>query len=656
MCGIVGIVARPSASVHVRVLHAATDALKHRGPDDEGYLVVDRERKSTSCAGDDTDGRLPLPHVRSLSNAEWNIGLGHRRLSILDLSSAGHQPMSSEDGQCWITYNGEIYNYIELRGELIARGVRFRTECDTEVLIAAYREWGEAMFSKLVGMFAFAIVDLQQGRVLLARDPFGIKPLYYSTIPSGFCFASELKALLQIPDVSRDVDAGELYRYLRFGWSDGTDATFFKHIRQLPAASFLSLPLETAIASSPVRYWRLEDTARSNLSAADAAHELRRRFTNSLRLHLRSDVPVGACLSGGVDSSLIVQLMRDELGPSKDLHTFSYIAPDSRISERQYVELMVDQVHSRSHLVTPNADDLIADFDDLITTQDQPFGSTSIYAQYRVFRLAHDAGIKVLLDGQGSDELFGGYLTAISAQMTSLLAARRVADAIRLWRAGDFVWSGSRTRILLSSLGRFLPARLAGAIMPFVGESLTPNWMDGAFFRDRGVDASPRPQGRGRDALREELLLFTQSFSLPQLLRYEDRNSMRFSIESRVPFCTTDLAELAMSLPSEYLVDAAGRTKAVLRNAIEGIVPKAILERPKVGFTTPEREWLAHLRPWIDRQLGGDVAHGAPFLNRGALPGLVSSQAAAGGNMFRPSLWRILNVLRWSELVDARFV
>jgi asparagine synthase (glutamine-hydrolysing) len=644
------------ATVDVTALRAATTSIRHRGPDDEGYLLVSFDGATHAIGGgEDTDPRLDLPAIGSFSNGDWSIGLAHRRLSILDLSPAGHQPMHclGED-RIWVTFNGEIYNYLELREELAAVGVRFRTGSDTEVLLAAYREWGDAMLPRLVGMFAFVIVDLTRHRVLMARDQFGIKPLYYAQTSQGLYFASELKALLKFPGVGREADAHELYRYLRFGWTDGTPATFFRNIRQLPAAHAWTFPISEPGTGEPVRFWNPAVRQRDDLSFDKAGDELQRLFRKSMQLHMRSDVPVGACLSGGLDSSLIVRCMRDELGAKGDLHTFSFITDDPVRSEGPFVDMMSRNVHSHSHLTSAEPSDLIEDFDDLVRSQDQPFGSTSIYAQYRVFRLAGEAGMKVMLDGQGSDELFGGYYTAISARMTSLLAAGRVMGAMHLWRDCD-VWEGSRGRVLLSSLGRLLPAPLASGAMSLVGESLMPAWMSGQFFRVRGVEPEPRPQGRGRNALREELSLFTESLSLPQLLRYEDRNSMHFSIESRVPFCTPELAEFAASLPESYLVSDEGDTKAVLRAASNGMVPDEIIKRPKVGFATPEREWLGRLRPWVQQQLESEQARQAPFLDRRNLEALVTGQLSAGDGVFRSSLWRVMNVIRWAELMDVQF-
>lgn len=656
MCGISGFFARPGSALDVASLRASVAAIRHRGPDDEGFALFDPPRHAIAVAsGQDTDPGLKLPPISAFTGEHWSIGLGHRRLSILDLTVAGHQPMSSPDRLRWIVFNGEIYNFLELQSDLEAQGVVFHTRSDTEVLLAAYRVWGEGMLVRLVGMFAFVIVDLEKGRAFAARDPFGIKPLYYAQTQSGLAFASEIKAVLCTPGVDRRVDPSELYRYLRFGMIDGLENTLFRDIRQLPAAQFLTFPLDRPQEARTCTYWSPSLLSESDLSFAEAAGELRDRFARSVRLHMRSDVPVGACLSGGVDSTAIVHFMREVAGPNHELHTFSFVTDDDpRISERPYVERVVQEVGAVSHMVSPRAHDLVNDFDTLILAQDQPFGSSSIYAQYRVFQLARDAGIKVVLDGQGSDEFFGGYPTAISAQLAALLVSGHWLDAHRLGRAGTFSLAGTRSRIVLSALARLLPPRLSAAIMPIIGESLMPSYLAADWFTDRSVPIAPRPQGRGINALRDELLLFTQHLSLPQLLRFEDRNSMHFSLESRVPFCVPDVGGFAFSLPPEYLVSGDGSTKAVLRKALEGLVPSQILDRPKIGFATPERQWLAALKPWVDEQAGRLSPDTTPFLADDGVRRLIDTQRGSTG-AFDPALWRILSVARWAELFDARF-
>jgi asparagine synthase (glutamine-hydrolysing) len=577
--------------------------------------------------------------------------LGHRRLSIIDVSPAGHQPMTGAAGRVWLTFNGEIYNFVELRRELAAAGHRFASGSDTEVLLAAYLEWGEAMLTKFVGMYAFGLLDLERRRLLLARDPFGIKPLYLQRRPGELRFASEPRALLALDDAAPAVDAEALFRYLRFGVTDGGDATLFAGMTQLPAGHRLSVSLDEPDAGEPVRYWGLRREAPARVGFEDAARRVRELFDESVAFHLRSDVPLGSCLSGGLDSSAIVLTVRALLGPGADIRTFSFIADDPTISEAPFVELVRQAGNLDAATVAPAPEDLADDIECLIRAQGEPFGSTSIYAQYRVFRLAREAGVTVMLDGQGSDELFGGYNTALSAELAALLSRGRAREALTLARGIRVLGDGARRRLLLSALGRLAPTSLVAGLMRVSGEALVRPWMREAWFRDRGVRPAPRRQGRGADALREELIAFVESLSLPQLLRYEDRSSMAFSIESRVPFCVPALAEYALSLPSSYLVRSDGTTKAVFREAMRGRVPDPVLARPKVGFATPEQAWLARLRPWIGATLR--EAADLPFLDAPQVAALAERQLGTRG-YFSPELWRVLNAAHWVRLLGVR--
>ncbi|MGH2585608.1 MAG: asparagine synthase (glutamine-hydrolyzing), partial [Dehalococcoidia bacterium] len=348
------------------------------------------------------------------------VFLMNRRLAILDLSEAGWQPMTAVEGRYFLVFNGEIYNFIELRGELEALGHTFRSGSDTEVLLAAYIEWGPRALTRLVGMFAFAILDTCKRSLFLARDFSGIKPLYYATPGNAFAFASEIKALLDLPGISRRVDPQRLYHYLRFSIVDHRDGTLFADVRQLPAAHYMEVPLDNPSAARPVRYWRLAREQRRDLSFKQAATRFRDLFLESIRLHLRSDVPVGVALSGGIDSSAVIMAMRQLQGPNLELHSFSYIAEDqSDVNEECWVDLVAGAARSTVHKVRATPQDLLAELDDLIETQEEPFANTAIFAQYRVFRLAHEAGIKVMLSGQGADEILGGYRPYLAARLAS---------------------------------------------------------------------------------------------------------------------------------------------------------------------------------------------------------------------------------------------
>lgn len=639
MCGIAGFVGRPGRAVEG--LRGWGACLAHRGPDDLGVAewragAFERHREPERIAADS------------------DVVLFHRRLSILDLSPAGAQPMSSADGRWHLVLNGEVYNYLELRAELEREGVRFRSNSDTEVLLEAFARRGPAILPRLTGMFAFAALDTVERRLFLARDAFGIKPLVWARTAEGFAFASEPKALLALPGVARTVDPQRVYDYLRFGLTDHGEGTLFAAIRQLPAAHWMEVSLDGGAPGAPVRWWTPDAEARFEGSFDEAASRLRELFLDSVRLHLRSDVPVGAALSGGIDSSAIVMAMR-AVEPRLDLHAFSYIADDPRLSEERWVEIVGRESGARVHRTGAGPADLTDDLDALLRSQDEPFGSTSIHAQNRVFRLAREHGVTVMLDGQGADELLGGYHTFAAARLASLVRRGRLGEAVAFLRRAS---AGPGRGALALWAGEFLvPPSLQSLVRPLVGQELTPAWLDADWFRARGVRLEPAKYtySDGADVLRAQLRRATTWSSLPMLLRYEDRNSMAHSIESRVPFLTTTLADFVLSLPEEHLVDRDGVSKAVFRRAMRGIVPDAILDRrDKIGFATPEAAWRRALRPRLEARFASAAAAGVPVFRHEALRRAFDAALARGdGRDFRP--WRWFNLLEWAERTGAGF-
>jgi asparagine synthase (glutamine-hydrolysing) len=641
MCGIAGILGRSAGSGFEPASTNPLQSLAHRGPDDSGWVAH-------------------RPHP---AQGPFHLLLLHRRLSILDLSDAGHQPMSTADGAYTIVFNGEIYNYRELRDELARLGCVFRTQTDTEVLLQAYVTWGRACLRRLIGMFAFAVLDQRRRLFFLARDFFGMKPLYYVqatlALPSGrgagcesvFAFASEIKALLDWLPLKRTVQPQRLYEYLRFGRTDHSAQTLWSEIRQMPAAHYLEVPLDRPEQGEPVRYWSLPQEEPLDLSFEEAAQQVREKFLRNIRLHLRSDVPVGAALSGGIDSSSIVACMR-LVAPQTDMHAVSFIADDPAVSEEKWIDLVGRHARANVHKVRANSHTLLADFDQLIYTQDEPFGSTSMYAQYCVFRHAREQGIKVMLDGQGADEMLAGYHSFLPARLGSLVRQGRWIEACR------FALSASRLpgmrghmrlwlqagRLLLPSIGTRL-----------VGRWLMPAWLNAAWFRDRGVALAPTSNARQRDMMREELRQTVAATSLPMLLRHEDRNSMASSIESRLPFLTPDLADFLFRLPEEYILGPDGTSKNVFRQAMRGIVPDAILDRrDKIGFATPEQRWLQTLRPWVGETLASERARGMAALNVAAMQRDWNA-VLAGRARFNFRVWRWVNLIRWADRFNVDF-
>lgn len=598
MCGIAGLVFPAPVSIPAELVADLSRSLEHRGPDDWGYLFYG---PLGAHRGRHTNGVAPA-----------QVTLVNRRLSILDLTESGWQPMGTPDGRYYITFNGEIYNYAELRAELEALGYRFRSTSDTEVLLSAYAEWGCDALRRLVGMFAFAVLDTRARSLILARDFLGIKPLYYSFATGGFAFASETTTMLKIPGITRRVNPERLYSYLRRGQTDLGGETFFADIRQLPAGHYLTISLDEVSEIDPVRYWHVDLSAQADLSFDEAGDRFRDLFLESLNLHLRSDAPVGIALSGGLDSSSIALGIHALKGGG--FQTFSYIPDDPRITEEEWIDLVARATGAAVHKVRLTRQDLVGDIDHLIEIQGEPFRDTRVYAQYRVFRLAHENGMKVIIEGQGGDELLGGYRDYLVARLLG---------------------PGSRRQI-----GRPVPA------------GLNASW-----FADRGVDLTDNPRVVDEDeaSLRVSLWRSLTETTLPYLLRHGDRNAMAFSLENRVPFLTPNLVSFVLALPDEYIITPQGTSKALLRKAMRGVVPDAILDRQvKVPFLTPEARWLRELTPWIESTLNGVTAREIPVLKRDELV-RERERRRAGQRPDDPRVWRWLNVIRWAENAQASF-
>ncbi len=635
MCGIAGIFNLRGAPVDLRLLEEMTQTLAHRGPDGEGYVLLspDGWGKAVSVSG-------PLSASQRAAGPGYTLGFGHRRLAILDLSPLGHQPMATEDGRCWVTYNGEIYNYVELREELGRKGHRFRSTSDTEVLLAAYREWGDACVTRFNGMFAFALWDSSRRRLLCARDRLGVKPFYYCWDGGRFAFASEIKGLL--PAAGRPApNPRAVFDYLDSGFLDHSDETFFEGVRQLPPAHVLSLD-ENGLALA--RYWELPpmDELRDEPSR-DTAAKFSELFRDAVRIRLRSDVTVGTCLSGGLDSSSIVCVangVREGAGP---LMTFSSCFEDPAYDERRFIRPVLERTGAQAHFVFPDPAELAATLSELVWQQDEPFGSTSIYAQWTVMRLASRQGVKVLLDGQGADELLAGYHGFFGAYFADLLAGGRL---------GKLAAEAAAYRNLHGALPDHAVANLARAILPaplvrLVRGRMTgsADWIAADFRRAWGPSSGVSdPGGSHVRALQSRLL--TRN-GLRALLHYEDRNSMAFGVETRLPFLDYRLVEFLYKLDVRCKI-REGWTKAILRDAMVGVLPEEVRRRQdKMGFVTPEDVWFRTSLRTIARDILSDARTRARgYLNAEAALNHFDAHAAGRTNI-SPAIWRWLNLELW---------
>lgn len=627
MCGIIGGWLPQSSCRPFPAFDAGLSRLAHRGPNDQG--------------------------LERFHRAEGTAVLGHTRLSIIDLTSGGHQPMRSRDGRYALIFNGEIYNYKELRQELQGLGHQFVSDSDTEVLLTCWLVWGPGCLPRLRGMFAFVVYDQLAGTLTCVRDAFGIKPFFYQQSGDGFLFASEVPALLALLPRSPLLNLQRVYDYLVLGSYDDRAETFFKGTLQLLPGHMLTLDLSAPSAAQISRWWWPAITERTDLSFLDATEQLRSMFLDNVRLHLRSDVPLGAALSGGIDSSALVCAIR-HVEPDMPIHTFSYVARGSGVDEERWADLVNEHVGAISHKVVVAPEELTADLDDMIRAQGEPFGSTSIYAQYRVFQLAREHGVTVTLDGQGADELLAGYDGYPGSRLRSLFDKGQLVELARFLHAWSR-WPGrSAGRGARTLIGQFVPAQLRGLALKMTGRDLAPAWLnvsmlDGVALQSPllSSELSDTSGRRLAAALRQQLT----GQGLNALLRHGDRNSMRWSVESRVPFLTTDMAEFLLSLPEHYLISPEGETKHIFRAAMRGLVPSPILDRrDKVGFETPERAWLMHLGDKVFTWL--EAAETLPFLNAAACKAEVQAMIN-GQKSFNFRAWRLINFCRWAQIVRA---
>jgi asparagine synthase (glutamine-hydrolysing) len=557
-----------------------------------------------------------------------NAGLAHRRLAIIDLDARSDQPLHL--GPLHLAFNGEIYDYRERREELRALGHDFRTEGDAEVLLHAWAQWGEEALARLNGMFAFAIWDDERRTLTAACDAFGEKPLYWAQTGRRLVLASDVRALLQAAPELRTPRAAALGPYLARGVMPAIDASFFADVRRLPGAHLLRWRdgrVETA------RWWRPQPVAVPE-RYEDAVGEVRRLLADSIRLRLRSDVPVGTSLSGGVDSSAVVGLAGLLAGEHRR-HAFTARFPGFERDEWSYASAVATEAGvAEHHPVEPTGDELLDDLDDLVRAHEEPVGSSSVYAQYRVMRAAREAGVAVLLDGQGADELLGGYR---GTNGWALRAGGPAAVAGALRRGGE-----DRRAVLVALGAERLPRAMAAR---YRRRTASPYASAAAVDAAVAQDLPAVAWARSRGPLVRELVRQAFHTSMPALLRYADRNSMAHSREVRLPFLDRRVAELALSLPPAF-VYADGTTKRVLRDAVRGLVPVRVLaRRDKVGFETPEARWLASPRA-VDRIAEVVLDPGArcaELLDRPAL----EADARDGSWRDPNGAWRALNLELW---------
>lgn len=634
MCGIAGIVGQHPSTAEklIKMSHS----LRHRGPDDEGFATAGESMQWQPFAGSDT--AMPHEFSQIQESHTFSVGLVHRRLSILDLSPLGHQPMLSDDGERALVYNGEVYNYRELRDELKALGRVFRSEGDTEVVLAALEVWGMAAFSRFRGMWALAWADLRNKRVVLSRDRFGIKPLYYCNQNGTLAFASEIKALLAANLLRPTVPKERLFEYLTFGTLTEPFAEPYADLLSVKPGTFLTVNPES-LETTETEYYNLSDAVQKKKLEAPHWDDFGNAFEESVALHMRSDVPVGACLSGGLDSSAIVAAAAGKMD-SRPFLTFTAGFPGHNTDESHFAQQVTDRFPNvQPHFTTPQADDFVASLSALIHTQDLPIGSTSVYAQYAVMQLASKHGIKVLLDGQGADETLGGYYPFAGLRLIGLLRRGHLLGFFREYRHIRNRFTPAVPQAVARAGYYYLPEAVQRQLRK--SQRLGSKFLAEAELKEWRM---PVPDRGGKNF--ESHALRSLQFGLYELLRYEDRNSMAFGIESRVPFLDYPLVELILALPESAKLHE-GWTKYPVRHYLNGKVPDAITWRKdKLGFVAPQQDWKAQLAPVLRSYLNGyaypDVLNASYFKEL--------AKRDLSDNVQLSEFWRAYSVLRWMEV------
>lgn len=581
MCGIAGYRGVPSRLAEERV-HRMTDALAHRGPDGDGFF------------------------------AEDGVVLGHRRLKILDLSDAARQPIADSDGLVVVSFNGEIYNFRDLRERLEARGHRFASSGDSAVIPAAYLEWGLDFASHLHGMFAIALYDRRDGKLVLARDRVGIKPLYLARLSDGIVFASEMRAIVIAGFVQRSPNDVALRQFLRFGYRSDY-ATCYQGIEELPPGTLLISDRSGSIETR--RFWYPPHQARRD--PRDCPGEVREILERAVDRHLQSDVPVGAHLSGGLDSSTVVSLMAQR--SREPIETFSvYFADSAWFDERQYSKAVCSASRARQHFVSPSPEQVRDQIERIVDFMDEPVGGPGVIPQYFLNESIRNAGIRVVLGGQGADEMFAGY------------ERYRLPHALAAARAREF---GEASTSLRRSGVRNIASQLAKRLL-----QLDPAAM-------LVTNAPPQSDAVSWDFSRQ--LAHEFRWYLPMLLHVEDRTSMAWSIESRVPFIDDELIDYAVSVPTTMKI-RGGRLKWILRDAVRGTVPDVILDRKdKRGLPTPLGVWMrGPLRSFVSEVLTDPILGRSGLVEMRRLERIFNAHVA-GVRDFGDLLWRPLAVSIW---------
>ena len=626
MCGISGIYFINKKPVKQDILKRMNDSQRHRGPDDEGIYI------------------------------SKNIGLAHRRLSIIDISERARQPISNEDSTIWIVHNGEIYNYLELRSELISHGHTFKTHTDSEVILHAYEQWGKECLDRFNGMWSFCIWDERKKQHFVSRDRFGIKPLYYYSNASVFIFASEIKALLATGSVPREPSYPAIYDYLVHGQFGNTEQTFFEGIQQLAPAHYMEIDTISGKINLQC-YWQLDiDKETTIIKDEDYRERFLELFKDSVRLRMRSDVPVGAFLSGGLDSSSIVCVMDKLRHASKDtssnLHTITNIYESKAFDETKFVHSIVNKADIDVYYAYPKGSEMKKDLDSIMRAQEEPVGCARVYSQWEQYKKAKECGLKVVLDGQGGDEILGGYTFFYGYYYAQLLKKMRLFRFIKELSVFPKNGQGSMNALLVDIFKKALPQSLRMLVWKtLISNEKMRNGVDEGFASKfkKVSNFSKAPAVRNKNLFKDIIYKNIPLF-LQQAFKITDRTASYFAIENRTPFMDYRLATFALQTPDQQKI-RNGVRKHLLREAMKEILPEDVrTRRDKMQFPSEQDQWFRkNLSGYFNDILHSESFKKRPFFNHKEIENEYENFSLKEGHTSN-RLWLYMNLEIWMRM------
>ena len=609
------------------------DAISHRGPDGEGFYLFDTKNKDSHII----NSSAVVNDAYDVLNEKFSVLIGHRRLAIVDLSESGFQPMVSDDKRYVIAFNGEIYNHHELKEELLKIGHTFNSNCDTEVLLKAYIEWGESCLEKFNGMFAFQILDNELSCVFGARDRFGVKPLYYWKTANSLALASEIKQFTTLPHWQSKMNTFRVYDFLQYGQTDHTSQTLFAGVHQVPPGHKFKIDLNEA-NNLVISKWYFRPQERVKDKLKEATTKFHKLFKDSVRLRLQADVPLGTGLSGGMDSSSIACEINAVLkGQGKDdlQKTFSAYTEVKKYDERNYINDVLETITAEPHFVELICPDKRSILEEVVWHQDEPFGTTSIFAEWSVFKLAKSNNVKVTLDGHGADETLAGYHRFFFVYLIELLKSGKIFSFFKEVKALKKLHNYNGLRVVKTLLFLFKSAI-------FTGEK-SNNWWK--------VSKDSIEVSKMHFSILDESNYELFNTSVPMQLHWCDRDSMAHSVESRAPFLDFRLVEYILSCPSELKIKE-GKTKFLLRESLKGILPKTVYERiSKIGFATPEENWMSDNQALFLELLESAKLNLSSVVNPIAFE--KAENIILGNSRYEGFAWRIICLSIWVQVFNV---